>query len=651
MHLLFPKFDSGRLCPSECRVALLASILRNSSYCLRTIAISTLTFSASSVGFVDDSAAQDTMPLETVVVVSPAVQDDGSLVLQAPTNAGSNYDSTNTSDHVAGSGSDSADTGLRVAKRPWLLEKLVGPEKDSSVKMDPPRPPVSNLDPPSLGRIEPPSLGGNDRLRGEDDRWISRRSSSRVHAKPASPSASVGDLNRPSTRQSTRQSARQSTRRRIQSPADTETPMPLTDVGIESTDTTPSLRPLRIENSKPLRSLDSTDNEAADSEPAAEFNNRQEFDQSETEVRIDDSDRQQSLGSAGPEADPSVEFDYAGFPKQPVKLTRSSYQMRSKMHRCLRAYYSDMEIASGRSNWGMMHAMMVYGIDTKVVVGRRSFSTIAWVAGNNVCRGQRLFEEDNGQLVVKSGVGLQGHDGQLLAVFSLCGVPASYPIYAGDYKFAVQDIIESEMLACKSGNELTFILIALAHYLDTDEQWLSADGESWDFERLIREELSQPVVGAACGGTHRLMGFGHALRQRRFEGKPIEGQWKRAEKFTEDFVQYVYRLQNRDGSFSTDWFEGREDNGDLDRKIQTTGHMVEWLLTVTPNAQLQNPRLLSAVRFLLNSMYEERDRDWSIGPKGHALRSLAMFYDRVYQSPPPWQDAGVAGRKKNNRRR
>ena len=131
--------------------------------------------------------------------------------------------------------------------------------------------------------------------------------------------------------------------------------------------------------------------------------------------------------------------------------------------------------------------MMVYGIDTKVTAGRRSYSTIAWIAGNNVCRGQRLFEEVDGQLAVKSGVGLQGHDGQLLAVFSLCGVPAKLPNLCWRLPSLRSKILcESEMLACKTGNELTFILIALSHYLDTDQQWLNADGESWDFERLIR---------------------------------------------------------------------------------------------------------------------------------------------------------------------
>ena len=105
---------------------------------------------------------------------------------------------------------------------------------------------------------------------------------------------------------------------------------------------------------------------------------------------------------------------------------------------------------------------------------------------------------------------------------------------------------------------------------------------------------------------------------------------------------------------STDWFEGREDSGELERKVQTTGHMVEWLLTVTPDSQLQNPRLVSAIRFLLKSMYEERDQEWEIGPKGHALRSLAMYYERVFQRGPAWKSQAMAqsgGPSKRTRKR
>ena len=93
---------------------------------------------------------------------------------------------------------------------------------------------------------------------------------------------------------------------------------------------------------------------------------------------------------------------------------------------------------------------------------------------------------------------------------------------------------------------------------------------------------------------------------------------------------------------STNWFEGRGDNGNLDRKIQTTGHMVELLLTVTPDSQLQDPRLFNAVRFLAVSMYNDLGHEWKIGPKGHALRSMMMYHDRIFKSGPAWQDRTMA---------
>jgi hypothetical protein len=354
-------------------------------------------------------------------------------------------------------------------------------------------------------------------------------------------------------------------------------------------------------------------------------------------------------GVAEPQAK-VVDLDYTGRPRQAIRLTRSVYRMQNMMRQCLRYYYAQTENANERSNWGMLHAIMVYGADTKIIAGRRTYSAIAWIAGNNSCRGKKLLELRDGVLTATSGIGLQGHQAQMLAIFALADVPVDYPLYAGDQRFSVRDLVEQEMLACRRGEELTFTLIGLAHYLDTETAWTNDEGESWDFEKLIREELAQPIVGAACGGTHRLMGYAHALRKRRAEGRPIDGQWKRAEVYSDDFVRYVYRLQNRDGSMSTDWFEGREDNGDLDRKIQTTGHMVEWLLTITPDSQLQDPRLVRAVQFLLSSMYQERDHDWKVGPKGHALRSLAMYYERVYQQGPAWRSPGMATGQTHQRR-
>ena len=56
---------------------------------------------------------------------------------------------------------------IRVARRPWLLEKLTGPKTEPSVKMDPPLPPAELPDPPSISRIVPKTT--------PDDGWFNRR--------------------------------------------------------------------------------------------------------------------------------------------------------------------------------------------------------------------------------------------------------------------------------------------------------------------------------------------------------------------------------------------------------------------------------------------------------------------------------------------
>lgn len=305
-------------------------------------------------------------------------------------------------------------------------------------------------------------------------------------------------------------------------------------------------------------------------------------------------------------------------------------RLKSPVLRTLQNFHARTEHADSRSNWGMMHQIMVYGADTRIIARGRNYSAIAWMAGNNVCRGSRLMTSANGKIQVREGTGLQGHQAQFLAVMSLVGVPSTYPLYVGSQRYNIKDLVEVEAAACEDGKELTFTLIGLAHYLDTDTTWAGVGNEAWDFERLIAAELSQPIVGAACGGTHRLMAFAHALRKRRLEGQPISGQWKRAEDFLDDFVTYTYSLQNRDGSMSTDWFESPQDNGDLKRKVQTTGHMVEFLLTHLPDEDLGDARMTRAITFLVNAMGRIEIDDSAVGYRGHALRSLAMYHRRMY---------------------
>ena len=197
-------------------------------------------------------------------------------------------------------------------------------------------------------------------------------------------------------------------------------------------------------------------------------------------------------------------------------------------------------------------------------------------------------------------------------------------------------MIESEKETCRAQTELTFKLIALSHYLKTDAKWKSDIGEEWSIPRLIKEELAQPVVGSACGGTHRMTGFSYAVNKRIKMNEPFDGQWLRAQKFVDSYHDYIFKLQNSDGSFSTNWFAGRGDNGETKRHLETTGHMLEWLVCSLPKEQLDDPRVLQAVDHLTSIFEAGRQQrvKWEIGPRGHALHALALYAERRFGDKP-----------------
>jgi hypothetical protein len=163
---------------------------------------------------------------------------------------------------------------------------------------------------------------------------------------------------------------------------------------------------------------------------------------------------------------------------------------------------------------------------------------------------------------------------------------------------------------------------------------------------LIREELAQPVRSAACGGTHRMMGFSYATRKRRERGEKMVGQFARAAKFVEDYHEYTFKLQNADGSFSTNWFNGRGDWADLNRRLQTTGHILEWLVYSLDKDALRDPRVVKAVDYLAGMLLDSPRRQWEVGPLGHGLHALVLYDERVLKS---WKPQSASSSAKTDR--
>jgi len=310
------------------------------------------------------------------------------------------------------------------------------------------------------------------------------------------------------------------------------------------------------------------------------------------------------------------------------------FGLRDSLRQVLDAYYPKHLNARDNSPWEVMHGIIAYGVDAQLFINGpdgEKVNAISWMASNRPCEGERLLTMINGKLVARKGPGLQGHYGQFLAILAQSHLKPNYPLLVQGKQFTLEDLIDQEMSDCEAGTELTFKLIALMHYLDSDQTWTAKTGETWSIQRLIKEELKQPIRGAACGGTHRLMGLSYAVNKRLQRGQPIVGEFARAQKFIQDYHRYTFGLQNPDGSFSTEWFVRRADNGDTDRKLKTTGHIGEWLNFSLTDAELCDPRLIKSMEYLTGILNQSPNRAWEIGPLGHALHALVLYDNRIFK--------------------
>ena len=324
-------------------------------------------------------------------------------------------------------------------------------------------------------------------------------------------------------------------------------------------------------------------------------------------------------------------------------LTRQLMNLRARVRGVLNGYYRKPLNSRDHDPWEAMHGMLAYELQSRIRQGGPRgdlITSVGWLCYNKPCKGQTLMHVTrDGTLRAKYGVGLQGHLGQLLAMLAQCHVAPDYPILIGKHRFTIRDLIEAEKETCYGDSELTFKLLAFQQYLDLNEKWVSERGEEWDFPRLIREELAQPIRGAACGGTHRLSSLSLTVKARVRRGEPLDGEYARAAEFVQKYHQYAFQLQNRDGSLSTSWFRGRGDESNIDRRIKTTGHILEWLCYSLSDDELRDQRTIRAVSYLANLMYSNYDHKWEVGPVSHATHALLLYDERVFQ---PYDRPGYA---------
>lgn len=341
-----------------------------------------------------------------------------------------------------------------------------------------------------------------------------------------------------------------------------------------------------------------------------------------------------------------------------IPLTRYQKQVRNKIRHVLKMYYKRPLNSRDHDPWEIMHGMLAYGVYSRILQdGPRGnpITAVGWLCYNRPCKNKTLLYLNNdNELRARWGVGLQGHYGQFLAMLAQCRVTNNYPVRVNDKQFVVNDLVAAEKKTCHSGEELSFKLISLMHYCPSDVVWVDERGSKWDIPRLIREELKQPVRGAPCGGTHRLGGLSLAVRTRQMRNEPIDGEYLRAKEFVDKYEQYAMQFQNSDGSFSTKWFRGAGNDKDKNRRIKTSGHILEWLMYTLDEEELYQPKVVRAVDYVASLMARDYNHDWEVGPLGHATHALVLYDERVFQIHDALEKAKrtpVARRKRSQRQR
>ena len=348
----------------------------------------------------------------------------------------------------------------------------------------------------------------------------------------------------------------------------------------------------------------------------------------------------QAAGDAAPEAG---EDQPEAAPESKPELSPELAALRDRIRRILMRNFRQPFNTRDNTPADVIQLCRAFGGHAEVHQGGSSGSKINAVGclcWNYSCAGYRLLKSSKGRVMARIGYGLQRHPSQFLAVLALSRVPVDYEVRVGEDRGTVADLVEHQMLDCRSGSDLTFKLIGLAHYLETDRRWKNHRGEDWSVDRLVVEELARSADVGNSDVTNRLMGLSYAVDRRIQRQLPVDGPFLRAQSHVSKYHDHALKLQNPDGSWHPRFFAATGTSRDLSGLLRSTGHILEWLAFSLPEDRLKDPRVLRSVDYLAalleNRRFQQNVNAMSardIAAVMHAAHALLIYDHRAFK---PW---------------
>ncbi len=261
----------------------------------------------------------------------------------------------------------------------------------------------------------------------------------------------------------------------------------------------------------------------------------------------------------------------------------------------------------------------------------------------------------------QDGLG-QGHQDQFIAEMAQWSMPhdRKFLIRGKEYTFLDFAKFSHANASLLKNQELSWTIIIIAQYMDhldfksksttngLKAEWTNPNHEKITFDDIVRYELNQPVETAACGGTHRLFGLTWAYHLHLIRGGRTEGVWQDVADKTKKYINLAREYKNPDGTFSTKFFQGKGDEKDKNLRINTTGHILEWLALAMSDEELRQSWVQEAVSALCLQILDLQGAAIDGGGMYHAVHGLLIYYARVFDRsfcppelmiplPPGWK--------------
>jgi hypothetical protein len=224
----------------------------------------------------------------------------------------------------------------------------------------------------------------------------------------------------------------------------------------------------------------------------------------------------------------------------------------------------------------------------------------------------------------------QGHQDQFVGEIAQWGVPIDTKVLLFGKEYTLRDFLSEIKAHARVGQELSWTIVALGHYYGTDLEWTNSAGEKLRLEDLVKEEVNASIDQAACGGTHRLFGLTWVYHIHRRKGGKEEGVWKEVADKLAHHQALAKKYQNSDGSLSSNYFRGPGLTQELQERLGSSGHTLEWLASALSDEELQSDWMQNAANAVALMVLEAQSAPVESGALYHAAHGLATYYVRRY---------------------